>query len=256
VETARTRPAASVRARFAFSGLMATVVTLALPACQSEEAKEKAREVGEQAKEMAKEAGQEAKEAGAKAKEVAKEVGQEAKEAGAKVKEAGEHLADEAAEKGKEMWAERRGELSDNAKDILAQGAASSASSVEAFVHKGTQVAPVAIEVAKTLQDTVDSDVDIEPIVQNLDDKDAQAELDKRIADMPRVETIDGVDVGFKEVTQWDTTGRGQESAYLILWRRDARLFGLVYRSKNRINVDKLVEEAPRLVRLVNGQAG
>jgi hypothetical protein len=229
--------------------LIATTLSLALPACQSEEAKEKAKEVSEQAKEMAKEVGEDAKEAGARAKEVAKEVGAEAKEAGEKAKEA----AQDAVDKGKLMWAERQGELSDNAKDMIAKGAASSADGVEAMLHKGKQVAPAAMDVAKTLHGAVDSDVEIEPIVQNLDDENAQAELDRRIADMPRVETIDGVQVGFKEVTQWDTTGRGKESAYLILWRRDARLFGLVYRSKNRINVDKLVAEAPRLIRLVNG---
>jgi hypothetical protein len=229
--------------------LIAITLSLALPACQSEEAKEKAKEAGERAKEVAKEVGAEAKEAGERAKEVAKEVGAEAKEAGERAKEA----AQEAVDKSKEMWAERKGELSDSAKDILAKGAASSAGSVEAMLHKGTQVAPVAMDVAKTLHGAVDSDTEIEPIVQNLDDANAQAELDKRIADMPRVETIDGVQVGFKEVTQWDTGGRGKESAYLILWRRDARLFGLVYRSKNRINIDKLVAEAPRLIRLVNG---
>jgi hypothetical protein len=228
--------------------LLAIVTLLTLPACEPEAAKEQARDV-------AKEAGERAKEAGAQAREVAKDAGERAKDAGARAKEAGEQLAGDAVDKSKQMWAERRGELSDSAKDIFAKGAASSGEGVEAMLQKGKQVAPVALDVAQTLHAAVDGDVDIEPIVQNLDDADAQAELDRRIADMPRVETIEGVDVGFKEVTQWDTSGRGTESAYLILWRRDTRLYGLVYRSNKRINIDKLIAEAPRLINLVHGGA-
>jgi vacuolar-type H+-ATPase subunit H len=242
--------------------LIATVMLLALPACEPEAAKDAAKEAGERAKE----AGERAKEAGAQAKEAAKDVGKEAgeaareagaraKEAGARAKEVGEQLAGDAVDKSKEMWAERRGELSDSAQGIVAKGAASSGDGVEAMLQKGKQVAPVALDVAKTLHAAVEGDVDIEPIVQDLDDAQAQAELDRRIADMPRVETIEGVDVGFKEVTQWDATGRGTESAYLILWRRDARLYGMVYRSNKRINIDTLIAEAPRLINLVHGGA-
>lgn len=232
--------------------LLTTLLTvLPLLACEPEAAKEKAKEVGEAAKEKAKEVG-----------EQAKEVGEQAKEAGAKAKERAGELADDAVDKGRELvaegkekWAERRGELSADAKGILAKGAASSGDGVEALLHNGHQVAPVALEVAKTLHGAVRNDVDVEPIIQNLDDADAQAELDRRIADMPRVETIEGVDVGFKEVTQWDTAGRETQSAYLILWRRDKRLYGLVYRSNHRIDIDKLVAEAPRLIKLVQGVA-
>jgi hypothetical protein len=246
--------------------LIATVLLLALPACEPEAAKDKAQEAAKEAGEAAREAGARAKEAGAQAKEAAKDVGKEAgeaareagaraKEAGARVQAAGEQLAGDAVDKSQELWAERRGELSEDAKGIFAKGAASSGEGVEAMLQKGKQVAPVALDVAQTLHAAVDGDVDIEPIVQNLDDAQAQAELDRRIADMPRVETIEGVDVGFKEVTQWDTGGRGTESAYLILWRRDARLYGLVYRSNKRINIEKLIAEAPRLINLVHGGA-
>jgi hypothetical protein len=223
--------------------LLTTILTiLPLLACEPEAAKDKAKEVGEAAKEKAKEVGEQAKEAGAKAKDRAGELADEAVDKGK-----------ELVEEGKEKWAERRGELSDGAKGMLAKGAASSGDSVEALLHNGHQVAPVALEVAKTLHGAVRSDVEVEPIVQNLDNQDAQAELDRRIADMPRVETIEGVDVGFKEVTQWDTTGRETQSAYLILWRRTNRLYGLIYRSNNRIDIDKLVAEAPRLIKLVQG---
>jgi hypothetical protein len=224
--------------------LTTILLTMPLLACEPEAAKDKAKEVSEAAKEKAKEVGEQAKEAGAKAKDRAGELADEAVDKGK-----------ELVAEGKEKWAERRGELSDAGKGILAKGAASSGDSVEALLHNGHQVAPVALEVAKTLHGAVRSDVDVEPIIQNLDDENAQQELDRRIADMPRVETIDGVDVGFKEVTQWDTAGRETQSAYLILWRRDKRLYGLIYRSNNRIDIDKLVAEAPRLIKLVQGVA-
>lgn len=221
-----------------------TLTLLPLLACEPGAAKDKAKEVGEAARD-----------AGEHAREQAKKIGEDAKKAGVTATQRAGELADDAVDKGKQMWAERRGELSDGAKGILAKGAASSGESAEALLHNGHQVAPVALEVAKTLHGAVRNDVDVEPIIQNLDDADAQAELDRRIADMPRVETIDGVDVGFKEVTQWDTAGRETQSAYLILWRRDKRLYGLVYRSNHRLDIDKLVAEAPRLVKLVQGVA-
>ena len=196
-----------------------------LGACGPEAAKDKAKEVGEQAKQKALEVGEQAKD------------------------KAGE-LADDAVDKGKSLWEQRSGQLSDEAKGLLAKGAEVSGDGVESLLHQGVQLAPVALDVAKTLHGAIDSDTDIEPIVQKLDDDQAQADLDRRIADMPRVETIEGVSVGFKDVTQWDSGGRESESAYLILWRSDTHLLGLVYRSKKRVNIDMLVAEAPRLIKL------
>lgn len=187
-----------------------------------------------------------------KAKDAAKEVGDQAADKGKAL--AGE-LGDKAKSKAGELWAETpsSGELSDTAKGIFNKGAAASGEGVEALLARGVQLAPVAFDVGKTLGGFVDSETKIEPIVQNLDDAEAQAELDARIKDMPRVETIDGVDVGFKDVSQWDAAGRETDSAYLILWRKDNRLLGLVYRSHKRINVDKVIAEAPRLLSLVSG---
>lgn len=179
-----------------------------------------------------------------KAKDKAREVGEQAADKG-------KELAGELGDKAKAKAKDKAGELSDGAKDIFRKGA--SEGSVEAMLAKGQQLAPVAVDIAKTLHGAIDGGVKIEPIVQDLDDENAQAELDTRIKDMPRVETIDGVDVGFKDVTQWDTGGRETESAYLILWRRENRLLGLVYRSHKRIHIDKLVAEAPRLIGLVSG---
>lgn len=174
-------------------------------------------------------------------------------EMAAKAKDKAQEVGDKATDKGKELGEQAHGELSDAAQGILAKGAEASDGSVESILAKGKQLAPVAVDVANSLNKIVDTDTQIEPIVQKLDDDSAQADLDARIKDMPRVETIDGVDVGFKDVTQWDSAGRETESAYLILWRRDDTLLGLVYRSKHRINVDKLVEEAPKLVKMVSG---
>ena len=204
-----------------------------------DQARDKAREVQDQAK--------------AKAAAVKDQAADKAHEVGAQARDKAGELAGDAVDKAGELWAERKGELSDGAKTIVARGASASGEGVEALVVKGEQVAPVAFDVAKTLRNTVDSDVDIEPIVQNLDDEQAQAELDARIADMTQVETIDGLDVGFKDVSQWDTAGRENEAAYLIMWRKDARLYGLVYRSRSRVHLDKMVAEAPRLIGAVQG---
>jgi hypothetical protein len=162
---------------------------------------------------------------------------------------------DQAKDKAGELWAERpaTGELSEAAKGIFNKGAEASDGSVEALLAKGVQLAPVAVDIAKTLHSAIDSEIDVEPIVQKLDDYTSQADLDARIADLPRVEAINGLDVGFKDVSQWDTRGRETQSAYLVLWRRDDQLLGLVYRSKKRINVDQLIAEAPRLIGLVTG---
>ena len=197
---------------------------------------------------------------GDKAKDKAKEIAEKAKDKGQELaenaKDKGQELAGEAKDKTSELWEDKRpdtGELSERAKGIFTKGAEDSDTGVEAWLDKGIQVAPVAFEIAKTVHSAIDSDTSIEPIVQKLDDDDAQGELDARIKDMPRVETIDGVQVGFKDVKAYDSGGRETESAYLVLWRSDDRLVGFIYRSKSRINVDELVEEAPRIIGLVKG---
>ena len=199
--------------------------------------------------------GESADKAKDKAKQLADEAKDQSRELADDAKDKSKQLVDEAKDKGKQLWAERpkTGELSDRAKGIVAKGAAESAGGVEALLGRGTQVAPVALEVGKSLYGAMDRDTSVEPIVQDLDDAGAQAELDERIADMPRVETIDGVDVGFKDVTSYDSGGRETESAYLILWRADKRLIGLIYRSRKRVNLDQLVADAPRLLGLVKG---
>lgn len=195
----------------------------------------------------------------------AKQAGDKAKQAGADALEKGKELGEQAGEKSKELagrakdgvedwWsgeAPSSGELSDRAKTLL--DAALPENGVEAALARGTQLAPVALEIGKAVHGAIDSDTKIEPIIQKVDDPDAQAELDAKIAGMPRVETIEGVSVGFKDMTQYDSGGRTSESSYLVLWRKDDRLLGFVYHSRQRISIDKLVAEAPRLVKLVQG---
>ena len=189
----------------------------------------------------------------------------EAREAGDKAKQAGEDLAEQAGDKtralandasgkAKRWWADEvpdSGELSDKALALVREGA--DAGGVESFVTRGVQLAPVAVEVAKTLHSVVDGDTVIEPVVQKVDDDAAKAELDAKIADMPRVEAIEGVSVGFKDMKQYDVGGRTSESAYLVLWRREDHLLGFVYRSHHRVDVDTLVRQTPRLIGLVQG---
>ncbi len=199
--------------------------------------------------------------------EQAEDAEDKAREVGGKAKHAGEELAEKAGDKTREIagqasnqakawWADEvptSGELSDKAVGLIRGGAESGG--VEALVARGFQLAPVAFEVGKALSSVVDSDTVIEPIIQKVDDEAAQAELDAKIEGMPRVETIEGVSVGFKDMKQYDIAGRTSESAYLVLWRRDDRLLGFVYRSRKRIDIDGLIRATPQIYRMIEGAA-
>ena len=67
-----------------------------------------------------------------------------------------------------------------------------------------------------------------------------------------RVEVIDDVTVGFKQMDQLDAHTDIKQRAYLVMWRHEGFLLGFVYRSVRTIDVDKLVAETPRLLRLSN----
>jgi hypothetical protein len=218
------------------SAALALVLLGAAASCSKEELEDKAKQAGDKAKQ-----------AGADALEKGKELGEQA---GEKSKA----LAGRAKDGVEDWWsgeAPSSGELSDRAKTLL--DAALPENGVEAALARGTQLAPVALEIGKAVHGAIDSDTKIEPIIQKVDDQGAQAELDAKIAGMPRVETIEGVSVGFKDMTQYDSGGRTSESAYLVLWRKDDRLLGFVYHSRQRISLDKLVTDAPRLIKLVQG---
>ena len=119
---------------------------------------------------------------------------------------------------------------------------------IGSVVDRGAQIVPVAAELGRVLYAAVDKDVDLEPIYQDLEDAAARAELDARIADMPRVETIDGVDVGFSRFDETDASHSSSGASYLVMWRSENKLIGFVYRSRTDIDIDQLVAEAPRLV--------
>ena len=120
---------------------------------------------------------------------------------------------------------------------------------VRAAVAKGVQIAPVAYEIGRTINAAVDSDTAIEPIYQALDGRDP-SEVDKAISAMPRVEVVDGVKVGFTQLNRLDSGASVDERAYLITWRREDHLLGMLYRTKRTIDLDMLVKEAPRLIAL------
>ena len=213
-------------------------VCFGLGACTQEEAKETAKETAEQLEAAAKDKG--------------KELADKGKDKG---KELAAKAADRAADKAKSWWDDEvpsSGELSTSAMGMIKDGA-EAGGGVEGMLVKGEQLAPVAVEVAKSLRGAVDTDLVVEPILQKVDDEQAQAELDAKIQGMPTVETIDGVTVGFKDMTETSTAGKKTEHSYLVLWRKGDRLLGFVYRSKKEIDAQKLIADAPRLIGLVQG---
>jgi hypothetical protein len=143
------------------------------------------------------------------------------------------------------------GELSEKSRGWL-ESAGEAGDGVVPLVAKGTQLAPVALEIGKTVNDAVDKDYAVEPIYQEIGDEAAQKELDEKLAKMPKTQEIDGVRVGFKQLSEVSSEKKVDESAYIVLWRRDDHLVGFIYRTRSEIDVDKLAAETPRLVGLVN----
>jgi hypothetical protein len=159
----------------------------------------------------------------------------------------------QAVEKGIER-AQATGELSEASRRWLAEAAAGD--DVESIIAKGVQLAPVALEVARVVDEAVDEDTTIEPIYQRAGDAQAQAELDARLARMPRTQEIEGVQVGFRRLSEVASDKKVDESAYLVVWRRGDHLVGFVYRSRREVDIDALVAETPRLMKLVDGVLG
>lgn len=144
------------------------------------------------------------------------------------------------------------GKLSDTARALVADAGKSSAG-IEKTIAAGAQIAPAAWEIAKAINGAVDDQTVIEPIVQKADDP---AGIDKAIGGMPRVEVIDGVSVGFRQLDQLDVQRSVKERGFLVLWRRDDKLVGFVYRSRREIDLDALVKLAPKLIALFNSKLG
>lgn len=150
----------------------------------------------------------------------------------------------------------RLGELSEAARGWLRSGAEASSSGIEAVLQKGEQVVPVAVEIGRVLAGAVDTTTQFEPIYQDVPGGSSElterrAEADAAIQDMPHVEVIDGLSVGFKQLSRFDLERHASESAYLVMWRQHDRLVGFVVRARRDVALAELVREAPRLVALV-----
>ncbi|MCA9708245.1 MAG: hypothetical protein KDK70_20500 [Myxococcales bacterium] len=224
-----------------------------LPACDStQSATQTAKEASDKALEASKE---KASELASDAKALGKDAAEATKEAAGKAvdasKEAMGDVADATREGVHSLYEDLRtdGELSQTAKAWLAaQAEKASEADIEAIVHTGVQLAPVALEASKVLADAVDTETAIEPIFQRVGDD--QAKIDEAIGDMPRVEAIEGLTVGFKQLDTLDSSTSVKQRGYLVMWRHEEHLVGFVYRSTRTIDLDKLVAETPRLVKL------
>ena len=168
----------------------------------------------------------------------------------------------DAADKGKAMyhsaaqaWADipDTGQLSGTAKGWLAT--ATDEETIEVVVREGKQIAPVALEIGKSFSDAIDSDTAIEPIYQRVAEGEVET-VDAAIADMPRTEVVDGLTLGFKQFDETSNSKSVKERGYLVTWRDGDHLYGFVYRSKRTIDLDKLVSDAPRLLKLAQAAVG
>jgi hypothetical protein len=175
------------------------------------------------------------------AKETADKTKHSASEAASTVKDKSKAVADKASELGRD------------AIEWLEPGAEKASDGIEDIVVRGKQVGGTAKEMGKSLADAVDGDITIKPIYQEVDDEKARAKTDAAIGDMPRVEVIDGLTIGFKSLTRTTSHEHATESGYLVVWRKGDRLIGFIYRARKRIDIDVLVAEVPRLIRLLRG---
>lgn len=121
---------------------------------------------------------------------------------------------------------------------------------IEARLREGKSPALEVVRIAKAVSGSVSSDTTILPIYRPATEVDA---IDAEIRNMPRTEVIDGVTVGFKQVRKLDPSEKVDEEAYLVLWRRGDKVVGFVYQKKTRIDIDTLVKETPKLMRLIAG---
>ena len=122
---------------------------------------------------------------------------------------------------------------------------------VEALVVKGAAASPLVAELSSLVREAYDSDTTIMPIYQKLDDEQAQQELDEAIADMPKTEEIQGVQVGYKSLDDIDQGKSTKERSYLVLWRHDDHLVGFVYRSRREVDLDEIARRTPAILALI-----
>lgn len=233
-------------------------VCLGVQGCDAaqKEAKDGAEAAAEQAKVKASELAAAASDRAGEAAEQAKvKAGELASAAGDRTVEAAKAARD---------WAGdlvRSGKLSETVEGWLRRGAEASSEGIEAVLKRGEQGIPVALEMGRALVGSVDSDTLIEPIYQEVGGGSQElalkrSEADAAIRGMTRVEVIEGLQVGFKELSSLDLGHHVSEQAYLVVWRQDDRLIGFVYRSRRDIALQQLVGLAPKIVGLVRSALG
>jgi hypothetical protein len=126
--------------------------------------------------------------------------------------------------------------------------------SIERRLAEGAGSAQMVAKIAAATAQAVDSETTILPVYRRIDAP--KEDIDQAIGDMPRTEVIDGVTVGFKQLSSLDTEKHVTEKGYLVLWRKDDHLVGFVYRSKKEIDLGTVVKQAPAIIQLVRGVTG
>jgi hypothetical protein len=229
--------------------LTLALASVSLPlGCDAEEI---ARSKAEEAKEALDDAVREKSEQAEKS--VVRAADKAVQQSKAKADELAGRAADKIEMEARALWQDvpSTGELSETSRRWIEKEGERVGESVEGLLAKGAQLAPAAVEIGKTVNAAVEREVVIEPVIQRVDDVEASARIDRAVGDMPRVKTIDGLEIGFKRMSL-DTAGSSaRESAYLVLWRQDDHLLGFVYRSRREVDIESLIEETPRLIGLV-----
>jgi hypothetical protein len=148
-----------------------------------------------------------------------------------------------------------RQELARASESWLAEQAKSAKpGSIESWVGKGAKALTVAGDLSSAIQDVVERETVVEPIIVDVPEGEAP-KVDAAIEEMPRVEVVDGVQVGFRAIDRLSTEAKSSERAYVVMWRKGDRLYGFFYRSKQTIHVDRVVEHAPKLMAAIEKAA-
>lgn len=113
---------------------------------------------------------------------------------------------------------------------------------VEELIVAGKANAVQAARLAAAAAPALADGVGFRPIYIELGDQNEQKAIDGAIGNMPRVEVIDGLTVGFRAFTK---------RQLLVVWRQDDRMVGFVYTSLLDVAIEHVVEQAPRLIGLV-----
>ncbi len=155
-----------------------------------------------------------------------------------------DHLKAIAAD-GEKYW-DHREEHARAAVEAVRPYADRAGTSVSSIIVAGQQVVDKVGAIAREVGPKVGAGLGIQIIYEKLGDAGARAALDRAIGQMPRVEVIDGLTVGFSPQSK---------RQYLVVWRQGDALVGFVYTSLVDRIIDDVVARAPGLVKLVRDAA-